>query len=710
MKISSVGIDRCFRVAALIFALLAITLWGAVENPARAEACNAETEGVRGAEGSSLPDCRAYEQVSPPEKNTTDAVGSPGYVHSSTLGESVSYYSIVPFAGLGSPEFPSYLSTRASEGWSTQGLLPLTQAGADSEVRGATEDNEEILLMVSSESEERFLLAPEAELEHTNSYIYNTATHVYDLVGTRVGSEVNFADATPDGSHVLFTSAGHELVSGVVDEEGVPYLYEWNRETGKLSFIGEVNGKAPEAGTVAGSNENKGASTYDQDTMSENGSRIYFSEDGENEKVYLREPASSRTIEVSKGKAQWWDATPDGSTAFYTENKNLYKFSAEGDTSTPIAEGAAEVLGVAGISTDGSYVYFVADGVLAGNQNGNGEKAETGKANLYVWHEGTATPTAFIAQLNPFFDVSDWEAFVHDEPGGPDGGYKGSRVSADGTKLLITSKAKLTTYDNADRYEIYLYGATEPLSTTNPRCLSCSSMGSAAIYETYLASHGQTAPSPPNPTITRNLSAEGTRVFFQTEEALLPRATDGQMNVYEWERENIGSCEGQSVNDSGGCLYLISTGTSTSPSYFGDASSSGSDVFFFTRQSLVSQDEDDNVDVYDARENGGLESQNPAPAKACVGESECRAASQSQGVAFGVPSSATFTGSGNLAPPLPPPSEAQPPVKPKPLTRAQRLAKALKACRSRSKRDRARCDARARRSYGIKVVKRGARK
>ena len=40
-------------------------------------------------------------------------------------------------------------------------------------------------------------------------------------------------------------------------------------------------------------------------------------------------------------------------------------------------------------------------------------------------------------------------------------------------------------------------------------------------------------------------------------------------------------------------------------------------MFFFTRQSLVSQDHDDNVDVYDAREDGGMAGQNPpVPARA----------------------------------------------------------------------------------------------
>src|ERR1700735_1439192 len=99
--------------------------------------------------------------------------------------------------------------------------------------------------------------------------------------------------------------------------------------------------------------------------------------------------------------------------------------------------------------------------------------------------------------------------------------------------------------------------------------------------------------------MTRNLSVEGTRIYFQTAEALLPEATDGQENVYEWEQEGVGSCGVGESDENGGCLYLISTGQSTNPSYFGDASENGSDVFFFTRGSLVGQDRDDNADIYD---------------------------------------------------------------------------------------------------------------
>jgi len=134
------------------------------------------------------------------------------------------------------------------------------------------------------------------------------------------------------------------------------------------------------------------------------------------------------------------------------------------------------------------------------------------------------------------------------------------------------------------------------------------------------------APAADAPITPRNLSASGDQVFFQSPDALVPADTNGVTDVYEWEAPGAGSCSTQSSSFSqqdGGCLFLLSTGKSPDPSYFADASASGDDAFFFTAQSLVGQDQDQLVDVYDARVDGGLASQDPQSATSCVGDA-CR--------------------------------------------------------------------------------------
>jgi hypothetical protein len=635
--------------------------------------------------GSALPDCRAYEQVSPVDKNATDAAGRPGYVQSSPDGERVSYYSVVPFpVSVTAPEFPIYLSTRAPAGWSTQGLDAPVEPGGTDEVRGLTASDGEALDFVDAESQEKFLLAPGAEVEHGNVYVRDSATGGYKLLVSRP-AEFTYSASTADGSRVLFTSTKEKLVPGVVDELEQPYLYEWNRETGQVSFAGEVSGKAPEAGTVAGSNEAiEGAVNYTENTISENGSRIFFSEKGGEEKLYMREPEAGRTVQLSQGPAQWRAATPTGSKVFYTEAGALYQYDTESATRTAVTQGTADVQGLVGISTDGSYAYFVANEVLASNENslpGNAER-ETAKAkepNLYEWHEGASNPVMFVTRFAPYSaggksaDLFNWQGYYRPSLGGSERGFKGSRVSADGKTVLISSTASIIkgytspggpSYNNEGKDELYRYDA----STGRLSCVSCNLSRTRASFDTYLSENPAEGSSPVANTVntlTRNLSADGTRVFFQTEEELLPQA-NAQMNVYEWEREGAGSCgieEGEI--ESGGCLYLLSNGQSSSGAYFGDASENGEDVFFFTRQSLVGQDRDANVDVYDAREGGGIGAQNPVPpSPACVGEAACRDSESVSGPVFGAPSSATFSGAGNLAPPPPPPAVVKPKQKP----------------------------------------------
>jgi hypothetical protein len=125
------------------------------------------------------------------------------------------------------------------------------------------------------------------------------------------------------------------------------------------------------------------------------------------------------------------------------------------------------------------------------------------------------------------------------------------------------------------------------------------------------------------------------------------------------------------------------------------ATPSGSDVFFTTADPLVPGDTDTQVDIYDARVDGGF----PAPTtpRSCEGEG-CQGPPATPPV-FGAPGSAIFSGNGNLAPLVaanPPPAKrtaAQ--------IRAEKLSKALKACRTKhNKEKRAFCEKQAKKRYG----------
>jgi hypothetical protein len=438
-------------------------------------------------------------------------------------------------------------------------------------------------------------------------------------------------------------------------------------------------------------------SYFTENAVSEDGSRVYFT-DLSSERLYLRESApggAGETLEVSSGPAAWLAATPDGSQAFYSEGGVLYRFDAQGTggggtgggggsgvQSTALTPAGAEVQGVLGVGGEGSYVYFAAKGVLA---NGG----VSGAGNIYVSHEGT------IALVSSAGEEDDWSAhtLLYDSVarGGPAEGVRTARVSADGRTLLFSSRMNVDGYDNhgaggncseheepASCNELYVYSA----STGGVTCASCNPQEAAATHDALLyhaSSDGSIAPPTLYPwDLPRNLSADGSRVFFETEEALLEGDSNSVMDVYEWEREGSGTC---AAGRNGGCLYPISSGVSSEPSYFAQASSSGDDVFFFTRQPLVGQDEDELVDLYDAREDGGIAAQNPpAPAVPCLGES-CHPA-QALVPAAGLPVSQLFSGPGDSAPAVEATVVAKPKPKSKPKPRSCRKgnAKAKGGC------------------------------
>jgi hypothetical protein len=212
---------------------------------------------------------------------------------------------------------------------------------------------------------------------------------------------------------------------------------------------------------------------------------------------------------------------------------------------------------------------------------------------------------------------------------------------------------------------------------------------------------------------SRYLGDEG-RLFFDSPADLVPAATNAKEDVYEFEPEGIGSCTSSTSSASavyvreldrspvGGCVGLISSGTSSEESAFLDSSVSGEDVFFLTAAKLAPQDTDDALDVYDAHVCSPA---SPCPAgtvtvpPACSNAESCRAAPAAQPEVFGAPASATLGGPGNPAPP--------PAIKPKakPLTRAQKLTKALKECHSKKGKKRKACEKAARHKYGARAKK-----
>src|SRR5438105_2352945 len=119
------AILRLVRLSAVTLAVAALGLVPAV---ASADSCpNAQ---FRMGPSASLPDCRAYELVSPPDTNNYDLLF--GDEVAAAAGSAITYHSLGVFANNpGGATFNQYVSTRGGSGWSTQGISFLAAPSGD---------------------------------------------------------------------------------------------------------------------------------------------------------------------------------------------------------------------------------------------------------------------------------------------------------------------------------------------------------------------------------------------------------------------------------------------------------------------------------------------------------------------------------------------------------------------------------------------------
>jgi hypothetical protein len=556
-----------------------------------------------------------------------------------------------------------------------------------------------------------------------------------------------YAGISANLEHVLFI-ANDALTPPA--EQAVPTQEEndlYDSVDGKLYLVNVLPDGTPAPDAIFGAPLQRGKTSIPEEeptidspdfshVISQDGSRIFWT-DLHTDTLYVREnddqpqspivagkctvAADACTVQVdlaepgagTSGGGRFWTASSDGSKVFFTDENRLTTDSTAGPEEPDLyecelvqgagesncrlkdltvdASGPANVQGVLGAGETGSDVYFVADGVLGdGAEEGattqNCDIAEsTGLCNLYVVHEGEAP--RFIAALSghddkisPFslnFAVyGDWRPGLGDHT---------AEVTPDGAHLVFMSQSNLTGYESEGQDEIYIYDREGDGGKGELSCVSCNPGGSSrGVQGAFL----QVSFS--NTYLPRWMSADGDRVFFDTAEALAPQDTNGEVDVYEWERAGTGSCR-----HSTGCIYLLSGGTSPDNSYFADAGETGDDVFIISRAALVPQEEENETfAVYDAR----VGAPQPLSSPECSGTG-CQGVPGAPPI-FATPSSVTFSGVGNFPPP-----PTKPAVKPKKqrLTGAQKLARALRACRKkRSRGRRVACEAQARRRYGAK--------
>jgi hypothetical protein len=666
----------------------------------------AANEALRYGAAALLPDCRAYEMVTPQDKGGADILPGVEFTNgvqaaldqSSLSGSRLTYGSMRPFADAHSaPYISQFIGVRNPEtGWQsgsisppkTTLILPVAKT-LDSEFKAFSPDLCEAWLRTVSEP----VLAPHGLAGYPNIYRrtdQECAVEGYEAITTSRPPSAS----TPEGQDEKVKRSSALELQGV-SSNGTAAVYVWNDNLpaatptpapqpancsaagtecaarlyeqirgGALRYLcvlpsGEASPKPCSAGTQNGTVPGTGREANLQNAISTDGSRVFWSDSSTGPgRIYVRiggasTAAVSQAAEEAEGSssAQFYGASEDGSLAVFTTGQGLYEFNVDTKLTTPVAKG---VVGVLGLSESATKVYFVSPNAIPGaGTNSEGVEATPGKPNLYLHEAGGAGSFHFIATLTG--------ADVSLEANGTTGPLKlepyrrSSRVSANGLYAAFISSGSLTGYDSRDAangkadQEVYLYDA----SSDELLCASCNPTESRPVG-TNIAGEANPQwaaawiPAWENSLYApRVLSDDGKRLFFESTDALVARDANGVADLYEWEAPGTGTCTTASYTFSAqdeGCVDLVSTGKSPRAAEFVDASPSGANAFFATQESLVGQDSDPLIDIYDARVEGGFPAPEPA-APECEAEACQHPAPAPQ---TKTPSSSQYRGPGNL--------------------------------------------------------------
>lgn len=653
--------------------------------------------------GAALPDGRAYELVSPAAKLGNDVVSDSSRTRAAasetpSLPMAVTFASLGGFAdaqGMGiSTEYMAQRTAQpGTSGWSTHAITPpqdplsilaaaqvldplyvgdmsadLTRAifrawsplTADPNVRGVANlylrtdlrqpgygawqllsSAAAPLAPISDGAQQPFLAGASSDLSHAifesrlaltpdaaagNPQLYKVDDGVVRLLapaatcpgGAVPGAPCSIAGAgasalrltaraiSDDGSRVELSSPVSGLTSSISTNPAAPTaLYQFDAAGDTLTQI-DASQKAPPDPPQAARFE----------TASRDGERVFFT-------------SAEQLTDAPGGGLYLWRRTP-----------------APGAGHLTLIAGGAGTAAV-GASDDGRRLYFVAPSQLV---PGGPPVSEDG---LYLWQDD-GSPSGALAFVG---GISFGDATANDNTSATWNGTPDvARVTPDGSELLFEVSDGSGLAPHADHgscttrnpdntsdgrcSELYLYRAdrSTPLAP-DVVCVSCAPAGAPASASAFVNVHEGAGASQVTWHLSRALTDDGRRVFFSTAQALVPQDVDGRVDAYEYDVAS-------------GTPHLLSSGHDAADSWFLDASASGDDAFFTTREQLVGWDVDAAYDLYDARVGGGLPDP-PPPAPPCSADA-CHGVPQAP-PPFVSLASPGYAGVGNW--PAPPPKK-----------------------------------------------------
>ena len=549
------------------------------------------------APGTTLPDGRRYELVSPPDANGLrlgDLIGAQSVFERPLVspdGNSAMFFSEGTIPGMdGNGTTDSYKAVRGSGGWNTEIISP-DGGQAQAPVAGGSSSD------FSASFWSTALGGGSLEIPGVETNVIREPDGIFTLIGSGSVAEDPRARGrwiTPGATHVIFsTSAGEAVkIEPNAPESGTGAIYD--RTGGETHVVSLLPGPGEGLTPADGQNANYIG-------VSEDGTAVAFEIEGT---LYVRLD-NAETQEVATGSPTYAGIAEGGSRIFYLSGGNLFAYDTSTETSQPIGSGGETT--PVNISADGSHAYFSSPQELAAG-------ATAGARNLFVWDGSSITFVATLSQQDfetfgntfGFVSLNNWTLAV-----GPDkssfGGRANSptRTNPSGSALVFQSHGVAEfPFDSNGTFQVYRYDDTDGSLV----CLSCSPLEKPPTSNAELQEiNGLTQFPAPTSAVSRvyNVTDDGSTVFFETSDALVPDDTDGLQDVYQWRD---------------GRVALISSGRSKQDDFLFAVTPNGSDVLFKTNDTLLARDIDQGSDsIYDARVNGGFSEQSgSAP---CTGES-----------------------------------------------------------------------------------------
>jgi len=600
-----------------------------------AEECSNQTSRLEN-NSTSLPDCRAYELVTPADtRGASPHAEGPGGASmfnnwlttpsGPLAGDSLAFFLEATLPGAeGNGTRDAYRATRGNTGWDGDLFSPSYVETGEASVaqQGVSPDQLYSFWEFGGATPPEafppghYLRIPNAAATAGCSPHPGSHFEFIGCGGSDTDPEATGRYISAGGEHVIFTS--DEQLEPQAPAAGAVAVYDREAEGESAQVVSLL----PNDVTPAASATYQGATP--------DGSSVVFSVGGE---LYLRRHGTE-TVEVTGVPATFAGISEDGTRVFYAQAGNIYVFDAEGPTTTEIAPGSTFVA----VSADGSHAFYVTGNTLHSWNGSSSAIATLDADDLFEAGKLRFPETGSFERVA----LDSWTAACVDptaSPGAHGRAFCPVRSTADGNVFVFQSHADLTPpYEGNGHSEIYRYDATDE----SLLCISCDPSGAPATADADL--QGFSIPFPTwSTTLIPSVTEDGRRIFFQTEASLLPEDANAVTDVYEWLGQGTGGCQ-----RAGGCLALISSGQGDRPSYIYSMTPSGHDVFFTTLEKLIPSDVAGSPSIYDARVEGGFAQ--PVEKEVCHGDA-CQPLSSGEperpSVRSDVPSS------GNVEEPLP---------------------------------------------------------